>query len=90
VDFVNHLKPLYVKGHINDRPVNNMLLDNRAMVNLMLYSLYKKLSRSDGEPIKTKRTVKCVGGGKPIPAKGFALMKLTIGSKTMATVFFGA
>jgi hypothetical protein len=77
-----------VKGHINGRPINNMLVDNGAMVNLMLYSLYKKLGGSDEELIKTKRTVKGVEGGKPILAKGFALMKLAIGSKTLATVFF--
>ncbi|XP_066320439.1 uncharacterized protein [Miscanthus floridulus] len=57
------------------------------MANLMPYSLYKKLSGSDEELIKTKRMVKGIGG-KPILAKGLALMKLTIGSKTLATVFF--
>jgi hypothetical protein len=82
---VNHFKPLHVKGHINGRPVNNILVDNGAMVNLMPYPNF---GRSDEELIKTKRTVKGVGGGKPIPAKGFALMELTIGSKTLASVFF--
>jgi len=76
-----------VKGFINGKLVNNMLVDNGAMVNLMSYSLYKKLGRSDEELIKTKRTVKGVGGNS-ILAKGFALMKLTIGSKTLATAFF--
>jgi hypothetical protein len=83
---VNHLKLLHVKGFINDKLVNNMLVDNGAMVNLMPYSLYKKLGRSDEELIKTNRTVKGVGGNS-ISAKGFALMKLTIGRKTLATVF---
>jgi len=78
-DHVNHLKPLHVKGYINGKLVNNMLVDNRAMVNLMPYSLYKKLGGYDEELIKTKRVVKGVGGNS-ILAKGFALMKLTIGS----------
>jgi hypothetical protein len=56
----------------------------------MPYLHYKKLGGSDEKLIKTKRTIKGVGGGKPIPAKGFALMKLTVGSKTLATVFRGA
>ena len=60
-DHVNHLKPLHVKGYINGKLVNNMLVDNRAMVNLMPYSLYKKLGGSDKEQIKTKRTVIGVG-----------------------------
>jgi hypothetical protein len=89
-DHVNHLKPLHVKGFINGRPINNMLVDSGASVNLMPYSLYKKLGGSDEELIKTKRTVKGIGRGKPISAKRFALMKLTIGSKTLATVFFVA
>jgi hypothetical protein len=53
----------------------------------MSYSLYKKLGGSDEELIKTKRMVKGVGG-KPILAKGLALMKLTIGSKKLAIIFF--
>jgi len=76
-----------VNGYINGKLINNMLVDNRAMVNLIPYSLYKKLGGSDEKLIKTKRTVKGVGGNS-ISAKGFALMKLTIGSKTLATVFF--
>jgi hypothetical protein len=54
----------------------------------MPYLVYKKLGGIDEELIKTKRMVRGVGGGKPIPSKGFALMKLTIGSKTLATAFF--
>jgi hypothetical protein len=54
---MNHPKPLHVKGFINGRPIN-MLVDSGASVNLMLYSLYKKLGGSDEELIKTKRMVK--------------------------------
>ena len=74
---MNHLKPLYVKGCINGKLINNILVDNGAMVNLMPYSLYKKLGGYDEELIKTKRMVKGAGGNS-ISAKGFALMKLTI------------
>jgi hypothetical protein len=63
-------------------------VDSGASVNLIPYSLYKKLGGSYEELIKTKRTVKGIGRGKPIPAKRFALMKLTIRSKTLPTVFF--
>jgi hypothetical protein len=87
---VEHLKPLHVKGFINGRPVNNMLVDNGASVNLIPYSLHKKLGGSDEELIKTKRTVKGIVSRKPILAKGLALMKLNIGSKTLVTIFFVA
>ena len=34
---VKHLKPLYVRGHINGKPVSRMLVDGGAVVNLMPY-----------------------------------------------------
>jgi hypothetical protein len=56
-DTDNHLKALYMKGHINGKPISQMLVDGGAIVNLMLYSLFKKLGGSDEELIKTNMTV---------------------------------
>ena len=84
----NHLKALYMRGHINGRLISHMLVDGGAIVNLMPYSLYKKLGGTDEELIKTNMTVSGVGGGDPIGAKGVASMELTVGSKTLATAFF--
>jgi hypothetical protein len=89
-DSVNHLKPLHIKGHINGAPVHGMLVDSGAIVNVMPYSLYKKLGGTDDELVKTNMTITGVGGGTPIPARGIANMELTIGSKTLATAFFVA
>jgi hypothetical protein len=66
----NHLKALYMRGHINGKPISRMLVDGGAIVNLMPYSLYMKLGRTDEELIKTNMTVSGVGGGDPIGAKG--------------------
>jgi hypothetical protein len=33
-----HLKLLYVRGHIDGKPISRMLIDGGAAVNLMLYS----------------------------------------------------
>ena len=49
----NHLNALYMRGHINRKPVSRMLVDSGAIVNLMPYSLYKKLGGQDEELIKT-------------------------------------
>ena len=87
-DSDNHLKALYVRGHINGKPVSRMLVDSGVIVNLMPNSLYKKLGGTNEELIKTNMTVSGAGGGDPIGAKGVASMELTIGSKTVATVFF--
>jgi hypothetical protein len=89
-DTDNHLKALYMKGHINGKPISRMLVDEGAIVNLMSYSLFKKLRGSDEELIKTNMTVSGVGGGEPMGAKGVISMDLTIGSKTLATAFFVA
>ncbi|XP_012700706.1 protein NYNRIN-like [Setaria italica] len=84
----NHLKALYMKGHINGKPISRLLVDGGAIVNLMPYSLFKKLGRSDEELIKTNMTISGVGGGEPIGAKGVVSMELTVESKTLATAFF--
>jgi hypothetical protein len=86
----NNLKALYMKGHINGKPISRMLVDGGAIVNLMSYSLFKKLGGSDDELIKTNMTVNGVGGGEPMGAKGIISMELTVGSKTLATTFFVA
>jgi hypothetical protein len=89
-DTDNHLKALYMKGHINGKPISRMLVDGDVIVNLMSYSLFKKLGGSHEELIKTNMTVSGVGGGEPMGAKGVISMELTIGSKTLAMAFFVA
>ena len=41
-----------MRGHINGKPVSRMLMDSGAIVDLMPYSLYKKLGGTDEELIK--------------------------------------
>jgi hypothetical protein len=89
-DTDNHLKALYMKDHINGKPISRMLVDGGAIVNLMSYYLFKKLGGSGEELINTNMTVSGVGGGEPMGAKGVISMELTIGSKTLATAFFVA
>ena len=66
-----------MRGHLNGKPISRMLVDGGAIVNLMPYSLYKKLGGKDEELIKTNMMVSGVGGGDPIGAKGVASMELT-------------
>jgi hypothetical protein len=44
-----HKKPLYVKGHLDEVPVNQMMIDGRASVNIMLVSLFKELGHTEGD-----------------------------------------
>jgi hypothetical protein len=87
---VNHLKPLFVHGHIDGILIAKMLVDGGAAVNLMPYSLYRKLGKQDDELVKTNMTLSGVGTDSSIKARGVTSVELTIGTKTLATAFFVA
>jgi hypothetical protein len=42
-----HLKPLYIKAHMNGRPVNKVLVDNGAAVNILPYKMLSKLAKTE-------------------------------------------
>jgi hypothetical protein len=65
-----------------------MLIDGGAVVNLMLYSIFKKLGWEDDELMKTNLTLNGGGGGNSMEARGIISMELTIGSKSLAITFF--
>ena len=48
-----HLKGLYLKGFIDGKLVNRMLVDTGATVNLMPYSVLRRLGHSTADLIKT-------------------------------------
>jgi hypothetical protein len=85
---VNHLKPLFVSDHIDGIPIAKMLVDVEAIMNLMPYSLYRKLWKQDDELVKTNMTLSSVGTDSSIKAKGVTSVELTIGTKTIAVAFF--
>jgi hypothetical protein len=60
-----HLKPLYIRGHIDGRPISRMLVDGGAVLNPMPYSVFKMLGREDDELVKTNLTLNDGGGGQP-------------------------
>jgi hypothetical protein len=59
-----HMKPLYVRGHINGRPISRMLIDGGAAINLMSYSIFKKLGQQDDELMKTNLTLNGLGASR--------------------------
>jgi hypothetical protein len=82
-----HLKTLYLKGYINDHPVNKMLVDTGAIVNIMPYSVLRQLGRSAEDLIKTNITLSDFNG-QASEAQGILNVDLTVGSKTVPTSFF--
>jgi hypothetical protein len=85
---VNHLKPLFVRGHIDGISIAKMLVDGGAAVNLMPYSLYRKLGKQHDKLVKTNMTLSGVGTDSSIEAKGVTSIELTLGTKTLAVAFF--
>ena len=57
-----HLKALYVKGLVDGKPVNKILVDGCASVNLMPYTTFHKLGNGLGDPIETDMMLKDFGG----------------------------
>ena len=82
-----HLKGLYLKGFIDGKPMNRMLVDTGAAVNLMPYSVLRRLGRSTADLIKTNVMLNDFNG-QPSEAKGVLNVELTIGRKTIPTSFF--
>lgn len=88
IESVNHLKSLYVRGHIDGTPISRMLIDGGAAINLMPYSLYWKLGKQDNELIMTNMTLNGVGSNNPFKAKGVTSIEFTIRTKTLIVAFF--
>jgi hypothetical protein len=57
-----HLKALYLKGYINGHPVNKMLVDTGGAVNIMPYSVLRRLGHSIEYLIKTNATLSDFNG----------------------------
>jgi hypothetical protein len=81
------LKALYFKGYINGHLVNKMLVDTGAAVNIMPYSVLRRLGHSTEDLIKTNVTLSNFNG-QASEAQGILNVDLIVGSKTVPTSFF--
>ena len=82
-----HLKALYMKGFVDGKPMNKMLVDGGAFVNLMSYTTFHKLGKGPGDLMETGMMLKDFGGNTS-KTQGAINFELTIGSKTLLTTFF--
>ena len=72
-----HLKGLYLKGFIDGKPVNRMLVDTGAAVNLMPYSVLRRLGPSSADLIKTNVMLNDFNG-QPSEAQGVLNVESTV------------
>jgi hypothetical protein len=82
-----HMKPLFIRGHLNGTPVGHILVDGGTSVNFLPLSLFKKLGHIEGD---LKHTNLSLSGfaGDPMEAKGIICKELMVGNKTVPTAFF--
>ena len=82
-----HLKALYMKGFVDEKPMSKMLVDGGASINLMPYTTFCKLGKGPEDLLETDMMLRDFGGNTS-KTRGAINVKLTIGSKTLLTMFF--
>jgi hypothetical protein len=82
-----HMRPQYLKGYVNGKPLTKMFVDGGAAVNVMPYTTFRKLGMGPGDLTPTSIILNDFAGN-PSDTKGRVHMDLMIGSKTLLTTFF--
>jgi hypothetical protein len=52
---------LYIQGHIDGKSISRMLIDGGDVINLMSYTIFRKLGRKDAKLVKTNLTLNGMG-----------------------------
>jgi hypothetical protein len=82
-----HIRPLYLKGYVNGKPLTKMFVDGGAVVNVMSYTTFRKLGMGP-EDLTPTSTILNDFAGNPSDTKGCVHVDLMIGSKILLTTFF--
>ena len=54
MEMTRHIKPLYVRAHLNGKPVSKVLRDNGSEVNVMPLRMLRALGRRINDLIETE------------------------------------
>ncbi|XP_020086726.1 uncharacterized protein LOC109709066 [Ananas comosus] len=81
------VRPLFIRALIEGRPVDRVMVDAEAMVNVMPTSFFKKLGKSQDE-LKPTDTIITDFTGSGQQARGVLTTEIMVGSKTLRTTFF--
>jgi hypothetical protein len=82
-----HMRPLYLRGYVNGKPLTKMFVDGGAAVNVMPYTTFRKLGIGPGDLTPTSIVLNDFAGN-PLDTKGCVHVDLMIGSKTLLMTFF--
>ncbi|GKV12837.1 hypothetical protein SLEP1_g23931 [Rubroshorea leprosula] len=81
------IEPLYISAHMDGVPVNRVLVDNGAAVNVIPSFMLRNLGKNSEDWVYTDVTISDFTGGVS-KSKGVLLVALTVGSKTSMSAFF--
>jgi hypothetical protein len=82
-----HMKPLFIRGHLDGTLVEHMLVDGGASINILPLSLFKKLGHVEDDLKRTDLSLS-IFAGDLTEAEGIICKELTVGSKTVPMAFF--
>jgi hypothetical protein len=82
-----HMKPLFIQGNLDGTLVRHMLVDGGASINILLLSLFKKLSHVEDD-LKCTNLSLSGFAGHLMEAKGIICKVVTVGNKTVPTTIF--
>jgi hypothetical protein len=82
-----HMRPLYLRGYVNGKPLTKMFVDGGAAINVMSYTTLRKLGMCPGDLTPTSIVLNDFAGNPP-DTKSCVHVDLMIGSKTLLTTFF--
>ena len=87
MEITRHIKPLYVRSHLNGKPISKVLIDNGSTVNVMPLRMLRTLGRSINDLIETEVLV-FVFIGEVSKTLGIVPIDITICIKTALSAFF--
>jgi hypothetical protein len=73
-----HMRPLYLKGYVNGKPLTKIFVDGGAAVNVMPYTTFRKLGMGPGDLTPTSIILNDFSGN-PLDTKGCVHVDLMIG-----------
>jgi hypothetical protein len=82
-----HMRPLYLKGYVNGKPLIKMFVHGGAAVNVMPYTTFRKLGMGPEDLTPTSIILNDFARN-PSDTKGCVHVDLMIGSKTLLMTFF--
>ena len=82
-----HLKPLFVKAHVNGKEMDRVFVDNGAVFNIMPLRTLRKLGRSV-EDLSEADIQMSSFTGQPTQPLGCIVAQIEVGPQSLSTMFF--